>query len=397
MVNAFGPGRRGLIVAQEIDPEQGNVVLQIDAPLQQLWLSTMAYVEDTGFGNAINGTDNFTYDIWEREGKRYLSMEVEIGVINPNVIEEMVAIELIEGEDVVTMSIETKLISYYTDGVFAQSDPEAAALDTIGGFIGFIEDNPEKVTLGYGPEHPLEDIEPDSIPRDSPISNPEWATETLRNWMVESIERTRDTGNEHAFYVDNNYNVVGIIEGFAKKVELPSEEDDSELFFFHTHPSLDAPVVPSGNDMRHNHRFIREEGIDCIGFAHESTYFWDDDDAEYLNREDYADNPINFSPLLFMSRRQVTNQFDCEEHYREQMRFLDEKTGALEERLISQIGSVRDLMDDQIFDILKDRVMNKSERFEVVFKNESKFNATVLTKCKESNVVWDFQMRTLAL
>jgi len=64
----------------------------------------------------------------------------------------------------------------------------------------------------------------------------------LKNWILESIDRTMKTGNEHAFYVDAYSNVIGIYEGDETSVQLPKDYSSNYVVQFHTHPPGDYEI-----------------------------------------------------------------------------------------------------------------------------------------------------------
>jgi hypothetical protein len=100
---------------------------------------------------------------------------------------------------------------------------------------------------------PTEDIDPVALPRyeddsfDIPLTA-DTINDFFANWNTEIVSRT-NTGepNEHAYYLDGEGNVIGIIEGTEGEVIYPREYLHHHLVQCHTHP---LTILPSDQDIK---------------------------------------------------------------------------------------------------------------------------------------------------
>ena len=112
-------------------------------------------------------------------------------------------------------------------------------------------------------DYPTENIQPVMLPEDArgntelPVTA-ERVRKGLFNWNKELIDRTRTTGNEHAYLVDYYGNVLGVIEGGQEDVTFQKDFQKNRVLATHTHPSFQ--IVPSQEDLS-----MLIDGIDTPG------------------------------------------------------------------------------------------------------------------------------------
>lgn len=101
-------------------------------------------------------------------------------------------------------------------------------------------------------DYPTENIQPNMLPEDArgntelPVTSGR-VRKGLFNWNKELIDRTRTTGNEHAYLVDYYGNVLGVIEGGQEEVTFRNDFQKNRVLATHTHPSFQ--IIPSQEDL----------------------------------------------------------------------------------------------------------------------------------------------------
>lgn len=97
---------------------------------------------------------------------------------------------------------------------------------------------------------PTEDIEPVNVSPDvDGVEVPHPARELffrVQNWVTEIYKRTKDTQEEHGFYIDWYGNVIGIVSGDYNEIMWPRDNIASRIILFHTHPG-GAPALSNSD------------------------------------------------------------------------------------------------------------------------------------------------------
>jgi hypothetical protein len=153
--------------------------------------------------------------------------------------------------------------------------------------LEMIRGNPEKVALGYGPPHPLDDIEPTSVDEEIPSMSNTEIVDLFSEWITECIRRTQVAAinDEHGFYVDGANNVVGVVEGTGSRIHYPAHNMSAVRAKFHTHPKFSSAAIPSAPDI--NSATATQVGtVHMLSITGASTFFYYDEERyrEFLDK-----------------------------------------------------------------------------------------------------------------
>jgi len=122
------------------------------------------------------------------------------------------------------------------------------------------DDIPDRINID---NYKLEQIEPVSVGNGSITvpSNVRGVYEKFGNWIDELYRRTKDTGNEHGFYVDIFGNVIGIYEGTENEIEWPEDALEFRFLMVHSHPAESPIFSTTDMDMFNN---SSESSVHCM-------------------------------------------------------------------------------------------------------------------------------------
>jgi len=240
--------------------------------------------------------------------------------------------------------------------------------------LEYIRDNPKKVSLGYGPTHPLDEIEPVSKPPDYDINSTDQAINDFNNWIKEAIKRTEEnlamstSHNEHGFYVDSANNTVGIVEGSRKHISYPPRVQSEVLLGMHTHPQLESAAVPSKADIL---SFMAQgkNAYNIIASASNITWIYNNKERWEDAKENIPDSihesqfrPFNSAPAVMVKNIDADLIPDVDEYikqYRIHIQDIIEQQFDHKHRVI--VGEMRGAADDDIVEAILDRLEDSEQ------------------------------------
>lgn len=165
--------------------------------------------------------------------------------------------------------------------------------------IEVVKEMPEKVALGYGPTHPLDDIPPRSVDDLSGVATT--VVDKFRPWIAETVRKTHEGKfpGEHGFYVDGAGNVVGVVEGSRQKIKYPPHNTSYTKAKFHTHPKLSSIAAPSEADI-YSATSTSVGTVHMLSFSGAQTQFYYDRDEFERARDSLGEEAVPdtaFRPL----------------------------------------------------------------------------------------------------
>lgn len=228
--------------------EAGYVV--VNAKKQAAANSISSFLKSDVTKKYLTYSESILIDEKKNEGNIILSLTVEgkqiLGSDPPE--ETDWGSVVIQGKDKKAEIV--SLLDFPSREPIINSDPIMPSSETLKKeLFDFIRENQMRVSLGYGPQHPLDNIQPVSGLEDISKRSMKHQMNALRNWIKSAATKTINTGNEYGFYVDARGNVVGMIEGTTRQISYPPMELGRVPFRFHTHPSLKALSFPSKQDI----------------------------------------------------------------------------------------------------------------------------------------------------
>ena len=189
-----------------------------------------------------------------------------------------------------------------------------------GDILTWVESNQERVTLGYGPDHPLDDIKPLAVGSNYVPRDDRNIVDNFSEWLVTLVENTAASTNEHAFYVDENNNAIGVISGGRSSVRYPSAKPGEVALSAHTHPTIKSLAFPSETDLKTNSFRCTEDSVEMIALANAHTNFILSDEADNDDRPDgaTATYPFNQTPVVLIKQDEAQTEREVQQHHRDQ-------------------------------------------------------------------------------
>jgi len=221
--------------------------------------------------------------------------------------------------------------------------------------LKWVKENQERVTLGYGPDHPLDDINPLAV---SDTYNPRQDRNLVDNfsrWLQVITEATAMSSNEHAFYVDGNNNSIGTIAGGRTRVTYPASSPGDVSVSAHTHPTVKSLGFPSETDLNTMAFRCTDNSVSMIvvGNAHSNFVF--DRDQDDMDRPEMAtaDYPFTEVPVTLIKQDDADTEYEIQSHHRDQ---ADKIKTILDQQLQHKrrgIDSVESQMSEAAFQYLE--------------------------------------------
>jgi len=229
----------------------------------------------------------------------------------------------------------------------------------------FIYVNREKVVLGYGPQHPLENIEPTTITEDEIPNSHKEAIETFRPWMNEVLNRSRVTRNEQAFFNDWGNNTVGVVEGKSNTVPFPHTLVGELNFAAHTHPNIKSAPVPSTGDIQMM-TAQRTGTFHCIMRGLYNTYYSpsgrdEQEIQEMIEKGSTAYNTFDKTSVATFEVVSGNRVTDIDSYIKEYFDVVEEIIRKDKVLAVEQIESHSDGLADKIVELSIDRVIDTAE------------------------------------
>lgn len=190
----------------------------------------------------------------------------------------------------------------------------------VNGILEWIKRNRKRVTLGYGPDHPLDDINPLAISETYVPRDDRDIVDNFSEWLRVITEDTAMSSNEHAFYVDENNNSIGVISGGRSSVEYPASQPGETSVSAHTHPTLKSLGFPSETDLRTNAFRCTEDSVEMIVVANSHSNFTleretgDDESPE----GGVAEYPFTEVPVAIVKNDEADTEREVKIHHRDQ-------------------------------------------------------------------------------
>lgn len=272
----------------DIHPEAGKIVLP--ANNEAAANSLINFVYEGGLNNSFPYW--FSFEVRERHDADYPSMILS-GVDSRGEDDNLHDVGIISSrEHPDGCEVEVQIFPQQFDNMdfsdsltFDGPDPN----DVGNTILNFILENRERVTLGYSLEHIFDDIEPIHTAKDLTRESPINILKQYLPWVQEIIRRTRKTVHENAFYVDENGNTIGVIEGRRNSVPMPPLDDDSEQVSFHTHPRIESSLTPSENDIGHANEALQIGGKMFIIYGGGSLFFREAQEDSSVDEFEYPE------------------------------------------------------------------------------------------------------------
>jgi hypothetical protein len=241
----------------------------VSADYKQVSSSVQFLLLSGGF-NKFSVMANIGVDIGKREGVNFMAVKITPNSLSSDLVgpEDEIKIATIKIENVKSPGTKITIFTEFGETLKERIKAISTIKDVDKEFkrrvFLFIRNNKDRVSLGYGPNHPLENIHPEILPRDFQVNKPEDVYSNLGNWMVETHRRTFVNNLEYAFYLDGNMNVVGIIEGDNRSVRYPGSAVGSVKVSCHTHPTIESISFPSTTDISSAASRLDDNGISII-------------------------------------------------------------------------------------------------------------------------------------
>ena len=268
----------------------------------------------------------------------------------------------------------------------------------VEGILDWVGQNKERVTLGYGPNHPLDNIDPLAVGSNYVPRGDMDIVENFSNWLVTVVENTVASTNEHAFYVDENNNTIGVIGGGRSSVKYPSAKPGETSVSAHTHPTIKSLAFPSETDLKTNAFRCTEESVEMIALAngHSNFILPQDEVREETPEGATAEYPYSEVPVVLIRQNEEQDESEIKRYHR------------------AQSGKIRTMLDQQLQHKRQGIDSVESELSESAFEFlESQFDKAVFLRDKlieegkaveglndvgvEENVKFDLSQEPLSL
>jgi len=186
--------------------------------------------------------------------------------------------------------------------------------------LTWVENNQERVTLGYGPDHPLDDIKPLAVGSSYVPREDRNIVDNFSEWLGTIVKTTAISSNEHAFYVDENNNCIGVISGGRSSVKYPSSKPGETSISAHTHPTIKSLAFPSETDLKTNAFRCTEDSVEMIALANAHTNFILSGDATSDDRPDgaTANYPYTEVPVVLIKQDKAETEREVQQHHSNQ-------------------------------------------------------------------------------
>jgi hypothetical protein len=254
----------------------------------------------------------------------------------------------------------------------------------------WVLDNKKRVTLGYGPEHPLDDIQPLSVSDDYDPSQDDDIVGNFSNWLRTLVAATAISSNEHAFYVDENNNSIGVIAGGRTSVRYPSALPGETTLSAHTHPTIKSIAFPSSTDLSTNAFRCTDNSVEIIVSANAHTNLLYDRSPQESNHPEgaAAEYPFTEAPVVLVKREQALTEGEIEDHHASQSQKIKKMMDQQLDLKKQGIDSVKDQLSQAAFSLLesefdkaliaRDKVVDDSKGIEIL-NEEGKDNSLKYT------------------
>ena len=225
----------------------------------------------------------------------------------------------------------------------AFGDKNYNADELASALLEWLLDNQERVTLGYGPEHPLDNIAPLSVSDDYIAKDDRNIVQNFGDWLREIVADTAMTSNEHAFYVDENNNSIGVIAGGRSSVRYPSSMPGATSVSAHTHPTIKSIAFPSETDLKTNAHRASDDAVEMVicANAHTNLIYEGEREMDEVPNNATAEYPFTEAPVMVVKRERALTEGEIERHHE------------------NQADKIRKMLDQQLD--LKDQGLNEVE------------------------------------
>jgi len=264
--------------------------------------------------------------------------------------------------------------------------------------LSWMKQKPRKVELGYGPSHIIDDIEPNALePTYVPTDDRE-IVETFRRWMLQCNKRTVNMGVETAAYLDDNYNMIGVLEGGKHSVNYPTLTNDTIHVSIHTHPGLRNLALPSPQDISSIANLQPITAVSAIICSNRHYAFKDigvRGDTQGPEKGE-AEYPFDELPVTLVKTSPEYDEKEMQDHHIEQVN----KAGEMAEQQIDQKMRAINEIDDDISGALYVELINEAGEANTV--REKAIYGNVLTDAmdelgRENDIKFTIEQEVLQL
>ena len=268
----------------------------------------------------------------------------------------------------------------------------------VNGILDWVEQNQERVTLGYGPDHPLDDIKPLAVGSNYVPRDDRDVVQNFSEWVRTVVENTAVSSNEHAFYVDENNNVIGVISGGRSSVKYPAAKPGMVSISAHTHPTVKSLAFPSETDLKTNAFRCTEESVEMIALANAHTNFTFDgkDGSDVAPEGARAEYPYTEVPVVLIKQDEAETTQEVRQHHSDQ---FDKIKVMLDQQLQHKrrgIDSVEPELSEPAFDFLESE-FDKAVLLRDKLINEDKAVQGLNDVGEEEGVKFTLEQEPLAL
>jgi len=241
------------------------------------------------------------------------------------------------------------------------------SVDEIGeALANYISVNREKAALGYGPQHPLDDISPQSLREGDIPTTHDGVVETFSEWIDEMLNRSRHIRKEMALINDWANNSVGIIEGTSGSVGYPHTMIGEMNVAMHTHPKLVSVPLPSESDVRLM-AAQKTGSFHCIVRSLFNSYFAptesdDDGESDVIEMGGVTYNTFDKTSLATYEIVSGDRVDDIDDYIDEFLIKAEEIVEKDRRLCVRQIETHRGGLSDDVYGLVIDRVLDISDK-----------------------------------
>lgn len=365
-------GRTGSFGAPSIEVvvSADNKVIFIEADLKPISMAVEAFFKSgqipTVANHEVSARFGFSGDRLTKRTFTITQYTTDEGILSPDKTEENEAAEVKvvcqqDGNGTqITLSGDTAESTIETH-------PDIATVGKIGEALAdYLAINREKASLGYGPQHKLEDIEPTSIIENQIPETGKDAINLFRPWINECLNRSRTTRVEQAFFNDWGNNTVGIVTGDSGSVSFPHTLIGEMNFAAHTHPNIKSVPLASSSDIQLM-TAQRTGSIHCVMRGLYNSYFSPapkdkQGETDLIDRGGVTFNTFDKTMLSTYRVTSGDRVVDIDDYINEYYDLAYEMIVKDSELAIEQVEKHRGELTDAVVDIVINEINQTRER-----------------------------------